>query len=113
MRNAKEEFVKKVVPRGKVKCAVIQCHGTQVTLEPDYSKEEFGEFIDALSHIDYHEGYGGQELFGLVWMADGTWFTRGEYDGSEWWEYHKCPSLPKDWNDDRELSAMISNCPFC
>jgi hypothetical protein len=45
---------------------------------------------------EYDSGYGGQELFGTIWYTDGTWSTRGEYDGSEWWEYHTCPDIPLD-----------------
>lgn len=44
--------------------------------------------------FDYDEGYGGQELYGNIWYTDGTWSTRREYDGSEWWEYCKCPTCP-------------------
>ena len=44
---------------------------------------------------EYDNGFGGQRFFGTIWYADGTWSTRGEYDGSEWWEYNKCPPLPK------------------
>ena len=43
-------------------------------------------------NFDYDAGYGGQELFGIVKYKDGTWATRGEYDGSEWWEYHDAPT---------------------
>jgi hypothetical protein len=42
--------------------------------------------------FEYDNGYGGQELFGYVVFKDNTWLERGEYDGSEWWEYQKCPT---------------------
>ena len=45
--------------------------------------------------MDYDSGYGSQQLFGTIWYKDGTWSTRGEYDGSEWWKYNSCPELPK------------------
>ena len=45
--------------------------------------------------FEYDSGYGGQELFGTIWFKDGTWASRREYDGSEWWEYNECPPLPK------------------
>jgi hypothetical protein len=52
---------------------------------------------DALNHthFEYHSGFGSQYLFGTIWYADGTWSSRGEYDGSEWWEYNKCPPIPE------------------
>jgi hypothetical protein len=30
----------------------------------------------------------------LVWLDDGTWLSRGEYDGSEWWEHNQLPTIP-------------------
>lgn len=44
--------------------------------------------------FEYDNGYGGQEIDGTIWFTDGTWATRGEYDGSEWWELRQCPELP-------------------
>jgi len=65
------------------------------TLPVNHTEDEYEKFIDRLD-FDYDSGYGGQELFGTIWMQDGTWFTRGEYDGSEWWDYHSCPEIPKN-----------------
>jgi hypothetical protein len=33
-------------------------------------------------------------LFGTVWLEDGMWMERGEYDGSEWWELMRRPEIP-------------------
>jgi chromosome segregation ATPase len=54
------------------------------------TKEDLEEFLNSIDK-DYDSGYGSQELFGTIWYKDGTWSTRGEYDGSEWWQVHKCP----------------------
>ena len=108
MRNAREEFIKNVMSKGTVKCAGISCCGTLILLEPDYSEDDFQTFLAALD-LEYDSGYGSQELFGIVWMTDGTWFTRGEYDGAEWWEYHKCPEIPADWTDDRALAGITGD----
>ena len=44
--------------------------------------------------IEYDKGYGGgQELDGTILFSDNTWLTRGEYDGSEYWEYHTPPTI--------------------
>lgn len=40
----------------------------------------------------YDNGYGGQEMYGYIWYADGTWSERCEYDGSEWWEHKEIPN---------------------
>ena len=42
----------------------------------------------------YEASYGSQQLFGTLWFTDGRWATRGEYDGSEWWQLHSLPPLP-------------------
>jgi hypothetical protein len=44
--------------------------------------------------FEYDNGYGGQELYGTVWLVDETWLSRGEYDGSEWWEHNVLPVIP-------------------
>ena len=47
--------------------------------------------------FEYDSRYGGQELFGTIWLKEeGCWYERGEYDGSEWWEYRECPQVPSD-----------------
>lgn len=55
-------------------------------------KGELSDVIDSLD-ISYDSGYGGQELFGYIWYTDGTWSSRGEYDGSEWWLHNVRPAL--------------------
>jgi hypothetical protein len=60
-----------------------------------YSEEDYDKF---LSEIDftYDDGFGSQELFGVIWCTEGEWFERGEYDGSEWWEKNVYPIVPND-----------------
>jgi hypothetical protein len=55
-----------------------------------------GTLHDVLPLLDFecNAGYGTQKLFGTIWYTDGTWSERGEYDGSVWWEYKKCPPIP-------------------
>ena len=50
-------------------------------------------FDDAVRHLEYDNGYGGQEINESlsVVFKDDTWLERAEYDGAEWWEYKKCP----------------------
>ena len=44
-----------------------------------------------LSNFTYDCGYGAPEIAGdlIVYFNDNTYMTRGEYDGSEWWEYNE------------------------
>ena len=99
--NAKEEFLGHIRDR-KVLCADMahqDCWhngpSTDFELPVGYTQEQYDEFINSLD-FEYDKGYGGQELFGTIWYTDGTWSDRGEYDGSEWWNYQKCPSIPEN-----------------
>jgi len=64
-------------------------------LPTGYTQEDLDIFLTNID-FEYDSGYGGQEVYGIIWYKDGTWSTRGEYDGSEWWEYHILPEIPKD-----------------
>jgi hypothetical protein len=98
MTNAKQEFLEHTKLHS-IKCAMI-------TFGDDYRDNTHTIFLPILwGQIDmdkflkeinkeYDSGYGGQELFGLIWYHDGTWSSRGEYDGSEWWEHHEVPVIP-------------------
>lgn len=98
--NAKQEFISHIQNR-KVKCAKISKGddyiGNKVSFELGcaYNTDEWSEFLNKLD-FGYNSGYGGQELFGTIWYEDGTWSDRGEYDGSEWYEYHICPEIPTE-----------------
>jgi hypothetical protein len=101
MINAKEEFLKHVGYR-KVLCATVSHRdliNTDYKLNVEHSYKEYDKFIESLD-FEYYPGYGAQELFGVIWYIDGTWSTRGEYDGSEWWENHLRPQIPKDLNPE-------------
>ncbi len=66
-----------------------------IRLTTGFTAEEWIEFLKLLD-VEYDSGYGGQNLYGTIWYKDGTWSTRGEYDGSEWWEHHHLPSIPEN-----------------
>lgn len=103
MRNAKEELVRVVSHTdGNITCAVIKHHRgyseaehRTYVLSEGHSTVELDAFLDSLD-FNYNNGFGGQELFGTVWLTDGTWMERGEYDGSEWWEHRERPSIPEE-----------------
>jgi hypothetical protein len=103
MRNCKDEFIREIANRD-VLCAEIS-HGDDSWRDEDddavekarliigHTPEDFENFLKAIDY-EYDSGYGGQEVFGYIWYKDGTWSERGEYDGSEWWEYKSCPEIP-------------------
>lgn len=53
---------------------------------------QFAEMADA----EYYKGYGTAIVMTdlVILFKDGTWLERGEYDGSEWWEYKRAPNIP-------------------
>ena len=101
MANAKKEFLK-LVENEVVLCASIsyqnswdyETPGSKHILSVAHTEEQYNVFVESLD-FEYDDGYGGQELFGTVWFKNGTWADRGEYDGSEWWQHHVCPAIPK------------------
>lgn len=103
MANAKKEFLEHIGDR-LVTCAKLnygefyndetqEYETTHINLPVSYTPEQYQEFLKSLD-FKYDDGYGAQNLFGTIWYNDGTWSSRGEYDGSEWWEYNKCPEIP-------------------
>lgn len=54
------------------------------------------EFFDIAAKTYYHNGFGRPEIPGdfIIALKDGSWFSRGEYDGSEWWQYNSRPQKP-------------------
>lgn len=99
--NAKVEFLSHISQYGKVKCAKIKHIPIPdpefpiIILKIGYSQAEWNEFLMDLDY-NYDDTYGCQELYGTIWFEDGTWSSRGEYDGSEWWEHNKLPEIPKE-----------------
>lgn len=99
--NAKKEFLE-VTNKDDILCAIIgNCSywleekAEDFILPINYTEEQYNHFLDQLD-FNYNSGYGSQELEGIIWYKNGSWFERGEYDGSEWWEYKKCPEIPKE-----------------
>lgn len=81
--NAKQELIEHIESH--------EVEYVRVILEHDYNNKETieGALDEVLSKLDfeYDNGYGGQFMNGTIWYTDGTWSERGEYAGSEWWEY--------------------------
>ena len=100
--NAKKELLEEIEHSGSIiKCADLKLDDytldspRRFTLPVNYNEGQEKAFMDSLD-FDYDNGYGGQRLFGLVWLEDGTWLSRGEYDGSEWWNHNVLPPIPNE-----------------
>lgn len=96
MINAKEELLSSI-NGNKVKCALIEHEDMKkkFILKVDHTESEYMDFLNSLD-FSYYNGYGGQELFGIVWLCNGSWLSRGEYDGSEWWNRNFLPQIPNE-----------------
>ena len=82
--NAKEEFLK--VTKGlQVKCCQIcfmrEENAGVIKLPVNFSNEDYFNFLEAINK-DYDDGFGCQNLFGTIWLKDGMYIDRDEYDGS-------------------------------
>lgn len=68
----------------------------------DIAWVQFGEFFCswdefvAAANFEYDNGYGGTEIdVSLRVVGTDWWLERGEYDGSEWWEFKTLPTKPE------------------
>lgn len=97
--NALMEFIETVDSvNSAVKCAIVNYKGTKektCNLKVGYTQKEFEEFKSSLDFM-YDSVDGGQEIVGFIWFEDGTWCTRREYHGAEWWEHHCLPDIPDE-----------------
>lgn len=84
-----------------VKCARLEINqgygipNTVLILKRNWDHDDLTLFQKELEKVNYDSGFGGQRLFGYVWLSQG-WLERGEYDGSEWWVHPTCPNIPDD-----------------
>ena len=94
--NARQEFTIEIT--GKTVIAAVIHHEEAYIIKctailfPRYTSDEYETFFNSLN-FDYDSGYGGQELFGVIWYADSTWSERYEYDGKECWIHREYPNV--------------------
>lgn len=68
---------------------------------------QWEQFLE-LANFNYDDGFGGQEIpiDLMIAFSDGAMMTRGEYDGSEWWDYIVPFKMPDVL---REITTIKSN----
>lgn len=50
-----------------------------------------------VADFEYDSGYGSQQIVeDLIIVGKDWWLERGEYDGSEWWEFKQYPVRPEE-----------------
>lgn len=89
--DVSSEMMQRHLPDGEIKVR----DSLNLSLKVGHTQEEFDAFMDALD-FEYDNGYGTQELHGLVWLSNGTWLSRYEYDGSECWVLNSLPKIPEE-----------------
>lgn len=102
--KALKEF-KETVGNKIVKCAHIELKYDiddndddvfrTIALKQNYNSEELELFLNQLD-FKYDSGMGSQYLFGTIWLTDGSWFSRREYDGAEYWHHNVLPTIPDE-----------------
>lgn len=112
LTNARDELLDVLVREQKIEISEIRCADLwREVVNEDYDEEDYikvikiplrlghtpnelEEFLSSLN-FNYYGGFGAQTLFGTVWLTEGRWLARGEYDGSEWWDFHVYPDIPE------------------
>jgi len=85
--NLLKETLEILKENNKIQADVWWC----VLDEAHFSWKDFKKLAD----IDYDPGYGGNEIrLSLKVVGQDWWLERGEYDGSEWWEFKTLPKKP-------------------
>lgn len=98
--NLLEETEKKLSQFGKTWSDVNWIGGDDFTI----SINEFRE----LANKEYDNGFGGQEVArDLIIAGSDWWFERGEYDGSEWWDFK---TLPKKPTEQKSVKSLFAKC---
>lgn len=103
MTNAKKELLEILKCNvSQIKCANIShelgwedSEDKKFKLTLNHTKLDLENFLESLN-FTYDSGYGSQKLFGIIWLKDGTWLSRKEYDGNEWWLHNVLPEIPKE-----------------
>ena len=83
------------------------------------------EHFEKIADFTYDSGFGGHKIIGsLVVVGEDWWMKRGEYDGSEWWEFQTMPEMPEmlidledittshDWNNDVSVDSELLQANF-
>ena len=102
MTNARREILDHIGDRD-VKYVSVILNGISID----------GTLPEVLPRLDeeYVEGYGSLYLRGTIWYTDGTWSTRREYDGAEWWCHISRPPCPIDDPEIENATFSVACAP--
>lgn len=96
MKNALEELKEVLEKNNKTTDNII---AIRVILESPKNDDIAIYTLEDLKDVNYDDGFGSQNLYGIILLDDNDWLERVEYDGSEWWECRRNPHLNDDLLD--------------
>lgn len=100
MCNFKDETLSILVANGKTWNDVKFIQGDDFKVSNN--KDELLE----LMNFEYDSGYGAPKIAeDLKIVGDNWWLERGEYDGSEWWEYKEIPKPNLELKDIKRFQV--------
>ena len=88
MTNLKDSTIRAITKHGKTLDDIkwVGCAAYKIPIDKFWG----------MADREFDAGYGGTEVAeDLVVVGDNWWLERGEYDGSEWWEYKEKPKEPE------------------
>lgn len=98
MTNLWEETLEVLRDHGKTFEGVRYIQGSDFKI----TKENFERLA---KQANYHSGFGAAHVpTDLTIVGKGWWLERGEYDGSEWWDFKE---TPKQINEVRNISCIV------
>ena len=98
MTNLWEETLEVLRDHGKTFEGVRYIQGSDFKI----TKENFERLA---KQANYHSGFGAARVpTDLTIVGKGWWLERGEYDGSEWWDFKE---TPKQINEVRNISCLV------
>jgi len=100
MSNLLEETIDVLKRRNHTTDDILAVQGTSHRISIE-------KFIEIAKKTNYDPGFGSQKIASdlILLMKDGSMYTRGEYDGSEWWQYI-CIPKPLDHIDDDVINKL-------
>ena len=97
--NLYKELVDTLSYNNKTVDDILYIMLTDSKAEQKYYKPE--KFLKRAKNINYDNGYGQEEIRTnlTIVLKNGDFIIRGEYDGSEWFEYMKLPKTDVELED--------------
>ena len=99
MRNLLKETIDNMALNGKTVEDIIYIGSSETNHACTWAE------FSVLANVEYHDGFGAQEVARdlIIAFSDGTRMQRGEYDGSEWWDYVPLFKAPAETQPIRKI----------